>query len=236
MTASPRASEPVSDGPHQGQPVARAGVPLERAQAAAIFVHGRGASAESILSLADALAQPEVAYLAPQAAGYTWYPNSFLAPIEQNEPGLSSGLQVLADLLARLDEAGHPPERVLLLGFSQGACLTTEFAARHPRRYGGVVALSGGLIGTGERPGKAPPHDKVFDYAGDLDGTPVFLGCSDVDPHIPIERVETTARVFERLGADVRTRVYEGMGHTINDDEIRYVRKLLVRLQKAEAP
>lgn len=230
MASSLRASASTPDGPHQGQPVAQAGASLDQAQAAALFVHGRGASARSILTLADTLAQPGVAYLAPQAAGYTWYPNSFLAPIEQNEPGLSSGLQVLADLLARLDAAGHPPERVLLLGFSQGACLASEFAARHPRRYGGVVALSGGLIGTGDRPDEAPPYDKMFDYEGDLAETPVFLGCSDVDPHIPIERVETTADVFERLGADVTKRIYEGMGHTINDDEIKYVRDLMTRL------
>jgi predicted esterase len=165
-----------------------------------------------------------VAYLAPQAAGNTWYPYSFLAPLEHNEPGLSSGLAVLADRLAQLGDAGIPPERTLILGFSQGACLAVEFAARHARRYGGVIGLSGGLIG---------PDGTPRDYAGSLDGTPVFLGCSDIDPHIPLARVEHSADVLALLGADVTTRLYPGMGHTINQDEIAFVRDLVQKLGSA---
>lgn len=226
--SAPSAPVPSSgEGPHQGQPVAEAGVSLGEAEAAAILVHGRGASARSILGLAREIDRPGVAYLAPQAAGHTWYPQSFLAPLTQNEPGLSSGLQVVGGVLARITDAGISPERTILLGFSQGACLVSEFAARHPRRYGGVVALSGGLIGTGERPGHAPPDDKRFEYDGSLEGTPAFFGCSDVDPHIPLRRVEQSAAVFDALKADVTKRIYEGMGHTVNTDEIDFVRGLL---------
>lgn len=217
-------------GPHQGQPVAEAGAPLTRAQAAMILVHGRGATAGSILTLADELAQPEVAYRAPQAAGYAWYPYSFLAPLAHNEPGLTSGLQLLGETLEQLEAGGLGPERTVLLGFSQGACLALEYAARHPRRYGGVVALSGGLLGTAEIAGAAPPHDKRFDYDGSLDGTPVFLGCSDVDAHIPLARVQQSAEVLRTLGGAVTARIYPGMGHTVNEDEIRFVRGLLANL------
>ena len=208
-------------GPHQGQPVLTAGEPLDRAQAAMIMVHGRGATAESILTLADELAQPGFIYLAPQAAGNTWYPNSFLAPIPSNEPGISSGLAVIAGLLDHLAEAGIPAERTMLLGFSQGACLTLEFTARHARRYGGVAGLSGGLIG---------PDGTPRDYAGSLAGTPIFLGCSDVDFHIPKERVEHSAEVLQRLGGDVTTRLYPGMGHMVNQDEINFVQKMMAAL------
>jgi predicted esterase len=171
-----------------------------------------------MLALADEIDRPGVAYLAPQAARRSWYPNSFMAPIDQNEPELTSALQVVDDTLARIAEAGPPEEQVVLLGFSQGACLAAEYAARHPQRYGGVVALSGGLIG---------PDGTDFDHEGPLDGTPVFLGCSDQDPYIPLERVEETATVFRRLGATVTKRIYEGMAHTTNDDEIQFVRTLL---------
>ena len=208
-------------GLHQSQPVLTAGEPLDRAQAALIMVHGRGATAESILTLADELAQPGFIYLAPQAAGYTWYPNSFLAPIPSNEPGISSGLAVITGLLDRLAEAGIPAERTMLLGFSQGACLSLEFTARHARRYGGVAGLSGGLIG---------PDGTPRDYAGSLAGTPIFLGCSDVDFHIPKERVEYSAEVLQRLGGDVTTRLYPGMGHLVNQDEINFVRKMMAAL------
>ena len=208
-------------GPHQGQPVLTAGEPLDRAQAAMIMVHGRGATAESILTLADELAQPCFIYFAPQAAGDTWYPNSFLAPIPSNEPGISSGLAVIAGLLDHLAEAGIPAERTMLLGFSQGACLSLEFTARHARRYGGVAGLSGGLIG---------PDGTPRDYAGSLAGTPIFLGCSDVDFHIPKERVEHSAEVLQRLGGEVTTRLYPGMGHLVNQDEINFVRKMMAAL------
>ena len=208
-------------GPHQGQPVLTAGEPLDKAKAAMIMVHGRGATAEDILSLTPELNQPGFAYLAPQAAGYAWYPNSFLAPIASNEPGLSSGLAVIASLLEKLAEAGIPPERTILLGFSQGACLSLEFAARNARRYGGLAGLSGGLIG---------PDGTPRDYPGSLDGTPVFLGCSDVDPHVPKKRVELSAEVLQRLGGNVTTRLYPRMGHTVNRDEIRQVQDIMSAL------
>ena len=209
---------PPSDGPHQDQPLLDHGAPLADASAALILLHGRGASARGILALADALDVPDVAYLAPQAAGRSWYPESFMAPIEQNEPQLRSALQVIGDTIAHAVEAGLTEEQVLLLGFSQGACLATEYAVRHPQRYGGVVGLSGGLIG---------PEGTDFDVEGTLDGTPVFLGCSDQDPYIPLERVRETADVFRRLGASVTERIYEGMGHTTNEDEIQHIRTLL---------
>ncbi|HYJ79272.1 MAG TPA: dienelactone hydrolase family protein [Longimicrobiaceae bacterium] len=208
-------------GPHQGQPVKMAGAPLAAARAAMVMVHGRGASAESILTLVPALDHPEFAYLAPQAAGGTWYPNSFLAPIPSNEPGISSGMQAIRDVLAQVAAAGIPPERTVLLGFSQGACLALEFSARHARRYGGVAGLSGGLIG---------PDGTPREYPGSLDGTPVFLGCSDVDFHIPKQRVEHTAEAMERLGAEVSMRLYRGMGHEVNDDEIAHVQSIMDRV------
>ncbi len=208
-------------GPHQGQPVLAAGEPLERARAAMVLVHGRGATAQDILTLAGELDQPGFAYLAPQAAGSTWYPYSFLAPIERNEPYLSSALATLDQLLAHIAAAGIPAERTILLGFSQGACLATEFAARNARRYGGLVGLSGGLIG---------PDGTPRDYPGSLDGTPVFLGCSDVDPHIPAARVQHSAEVLRGLGGDVTARLYSGMGHTVNEDEIEAVQAIMAKL------
>ena len=165
--------------PHENQPILRAGRPLAEAQAALILVHGRGATAASILELADYLPHPAMAYLAPQAAGNTWYPYSFLMPMEQNEPHLSSALARLASLLGDVARAGIPAERVVLAGFSQGACLASEFVARHAQRYGGLLVFSGGLIG---------PPGTPRAYEGTLAGTPVFLGCSDVDPHIPLAR------------------------------------------------
>jgi predicted esterase len=223
-------------GPHQTQQVAECGAPLQRAKAAMILIHGRGASAASILQLADEFAQEDIAYLAPQAAGNTWYPYSFLAPIDQNEPGLSSGLQAIEDVRHQIESTGIPSDRTIVLGFSQGACLGLEYVARNPRRYGGVVAFSGGLIGTGKRVDAAPPDDKHFEYNGSLDGTPVFLGCSDIDSHIPIRRVQHSAEIMEGLEGTVTTRVYEGMGHTINEDELAFVRSLLAELVESSAP
>ena len=194
------------------------GAPIASARRAAIFIHGRGASAEDILGIASELGTDDVAYLAPRAAGNTWYPYSFLSPISQNEPALSSALGVIAELTARLATDGHPPERVVILGFSQGACLGLEFAARNAHRYAAVVALSGGLIG---------PPDTPRNYAGSMADTPVFLGCSDVDPHIPLERVHESAEVFRRMGARVDERIYKRMGHTINADELAAVRDLV---------
>jgi len=216
----------IRQGIHQGQPAVAAGRPLREADTAVVMVHGRGASAESILTLADELGRPELSYVAPQAAGSTWYPYSFMAPIERNEPYLSSALDVLEGLLAQLEAEGIPAERTVLLGFSQGACLTLEFAARHAKRYAGLVALSGGLIG---------PPGTPRDYPGSFDGTPVFLGCSDRDPHIPEERVHESAEVFRRMGAQVTERIYPGMGHTVNEDELSWVRDLLGSLVRSPA-
>jgi predicted esterase len=209
------------DDPHGGQPVRTAGEPPAEAEVAMIMVHGRGASAESILTLAPALAAPGVAFLAPQAGGSQgnqWYPYGFMAPIERNEPGISSGMRAIERVLAQIGAAGVPPSRTLLLGFSQGACLASEFVARHARRYGGLAVLSGGLIG---------PDGTPRDYPGSLEGTPVFLGCSDVDAHIPAARVRESAEVLERLGGDVTLRLYPGMGHMVNDDEIEAVRTMI---------
>ncbi len=214
------ASLTSSPGPqsHQGQPIMAAGAPLAEAQAAMILLHGRGATADSILSLTDEFDRPGWAYLAPQAAGNTWYPYSFLAPIWQNEPGITSGLTAVAHLLDHITAAGIPAERVVLLGFSQGACLGLEFAAQHARRYGGLIGLSGGLIG---------PEGTPRDYAGSLAGTPVFLGCSDVDPHIPRQRVEESAAILAALDGRVTLRLYPGLGHFIVQDEIDFVRQLM---------
>lgn len=209
-------------GPHQGQPLLMAGEPLESAKAAMVMVHGRGATAESILELTSELNQPGFVYLAPQAAQNTWYPNSFLAPIASNEPGLSSGLAVIESILARLAKAGISLERTILLGFSQGACLMLEFVARHAQRYGGVAGLSGGLIG---------PDGTPRDYPGSLAGTPIFLGCSDVDFHVPKERVQFSAAVLQRLGGIVTTRLYPRMGHTVNSDEIDFVQGMMAALK-----
>lgn len=194
-----------------------AGESLAKARAAMILVHGRGATAADIMTVGAELMHPGFAYLAPQAEGNAWYPHPFTAPLEANEPYLSAALGVIENLLARV-EGTIPAQRVILLGFSQGACLTLEFAARHARRYGGVVGLSGGLIG---------PTDTPRDYAGSFDGTPVFLGCSDIDPHIPKERVIETGEVFKRMGANVTVRLYPGMGHTVSQDEIDAVREIV---------
>ena len=209
--------QPTQD-PHAAQPVLRRGPVAARARIGVILVHGRGDSASGILGLADEFDVPDVAWLAPQAAGHTWYPYPFLAPMPQNEPGLSSGLRVIGGLLDTLAAEAISPDRVVLMGFSQGACLVQEFAARHARRYRGIVGLSGGLIG---------PPGTPRDYAGSFAATPVFLGCSDIDPHIPVERVHESAAVFTRMGAAVDERIYPRMGHTVNADEIQAVAALL---------
>ena len=195
--------------------VLHAGAALEDASAALIVIHGRGASAQSILSLVPEIDTPGFAYLAPQADGNTWYPYSFLEPLEANEPKLS---KALATVDAVVQQINLPSEKIALLGFSQGACLALEYAARNARRYGGVFALSGGLIG---------PDGTPRSYAGSLDGTPVFLGCSDVDFHIPLARVQESTAVMRDLGGTVEERIYPGMGHTINQDEIDFVKAAL---------
>ncbi|HLA44014.1 MAG TPA: hypothetical protein VJZ27_11295 [Aggregatilineales bacterium] len=198
-----------------------AGKPVHEAKAAMVMVHGRGATAPSILELAFEFSQPEFAYFAPQAAGNTWYPNSFLAPIESNEPGITNGLATIATTIQQINDAGIPAEKIMILGFSQGACLSTEFVARHAARYGGIAALSGGLIG---------PDGTPRNYQGVLDGTPVFLGCSDIDPHIPLKRVQESTQLLQKLGGSVTERIYPGMGHTVNIDEIAFVRAMMSEL------
>jgi predicted esterase len=207
-----------STQPHRGQPVASAGPPLGQGSTAVILVHGRGAGPENILELIPRIGRSDLSCLAPAAANRTWYPFSFMAEHEKNEPGLSSALSVLRELVDQVIESGVSPERLIFMGFSQGACLTAEFVARHARRYGGVLVFSGGLIG---------PPGTTWDYPAALAGTPVFLGCSDVDGHVPKDRVEESAREFERLGAAVTKRLYPGMGHLINEDEIEFARSLV---------
>jgi predicted esterase len=182
------------------------------------MVHGRHAAPRNILDLVPRLARPRFTYLAPAAANQTWYPYSFMSDISTNEPGISSGLFVLDHLVQDLAAKGFPPRRVVLLGFSQGACLTAEFAVRHADRFGGVVIFSGGLIG---------PTGTTWDESRSFDGTPVFLGCSDVDSHVPKTRVDESAGVFARMGAAVTERIYPGMGHLVNDDEIASAQAIL---------
>jgi len=206
---------------HDDGPVLIYGEPLSTARAAMIMLHGRGATAGSILALAGEVDVPALAYLAPQAASNTWYPHRFLMPIASNEPWLSSALAVVDDLVAQLGRAGLGPDRIALLGFSQGACLALEYAVRHPRRYGAIVGLSGGLIG---------PPDTMWPSPPELAGTPVFLGCGDPDAHIPAERVRESAEVFRRAGADVTAILYPGLGHTVGDDEIERTRGMMTRM------
>jgi len=198
-------------------PVLETGEPLAKARAAMVLVHGRGATAEDIMTLAADLMHPGFAYLAPQAAGSAWYPNPFTAPLAANEPYLSSALGVLENLLGRI-EATIPAQRIILLGFSQGACLALEFAVRHARRYGGLVGLSGGLIG---------PAGTPRDYPGSFEGTPAFLGCSDIDPYIEKDRVLEAATVLKQMNSRVTVRFYPGMGHIVSTEEIESAREIV---------
>lgn len=204
--------------PHAGMPVLTAGAPLSSARAAVIAIHGRGATPDDILQLQPAFGIADVAWLAPEAAGRSWYPYRFIAETAMNQPFLDSALGRIQALVDQIVVAGLPHESIVLLGFSQGACLSSEFAARHPRRWGGVVALSGGLIG--------PPGTK-WETPGSLDRTPILVGCSDVDEHIPLARVEETARVLEQMGGDVTLRIYPGLGHTVVPDEIEIGRRII---------
>jgi len=213
---------------HEGQSVLHAGVPLAAAEVAIILLHGRGGSGKDMLGLGRELAtnRPKVALLAPQAAGGTWYPQRFLEPLAHNEPYLTSALDVVAETFDEL-LAGHiARERILLVGFSQGACLALEFAARHPQRYGAVVGLSGAVIG--------PPGLKR-DLTGSLHGTPVFLGCGDTDPHIPVASVHESTAIFRAIGAEVQERIYPQMPHTVNDDEISIVAELVARIPQPDS-
>lgn len=203
---------------HANQPVLGVGPNLDESRAVMIMIHGRGASAQDILGLTTELNAEGMTFIAPQAANSTWYPYSFLEPMEKNEPYLADALNLLEATIQSVEEGGVPAERIVLLGFSQGACLSSEFAARNARRYGGLCALSGGLIG---------PPGTPRDYDGSLEGTPVFLGCSDVDFHIPVDRVHETDEVLKKLGGNVTTCIYPGMGHTINQDEIEHVQKIV---------
>ncbi len=205
-------------GPHQNQPVVTGGAKIDDAKMSIILIHGRGASAQSMMMFADEFVGDHIHYRAIQAKRHTWYPRSFMAPKEMNQPGINSGLQAIYDQISELNEGGIPTEKIILLGFSQGACLTTEFAARHPQRFGGIVGFSGGLIGE-----EVDPEN----YQGSLEQTPVFLGCSDRDPHIPQERVDLTEEVFEKLGANVTKKIYVGMAHTVNKDEIEYAQNII---------
>lgn len=208
------------DGPHQGARRATAGPEPEAAEAAVVLVHGRGATAESILEFAREFSAEGITYVAPQAAGNTWYPNSFLAPVESNQPGLDSGLALLETIVEELTDDGIPVERIAFVGFSQGACLASEFVARNPTRYGGLAALSGGLIGPSVTV-------EAYDQGGSLEGTPAFVGCSDSDPHIPLERVRETSAVLEALDANVTERIYPGMGHGVNQEELDHVSEMV---------
>ena len=204
--------------PHADARVFAAGAPITGARAAMILLHGRGATADDILSLAPSLAVGGLAFLAPQADDGAWYPNRFIAPIAANEPWLTGALAMLDQLVASVRAAGIPDDRIVLGGFSQGACLACEYAARRARRWGGVAAFSGGLIG---------PPGHAFVYDGRLNGVPAFFGCTDVDPHIPEPRVQESAGIYTALGADVTVRIYPGMPHTIVDDELAIVKAML---------
>jgi predicted esterase len=211
----------LTEHPHEHQPILSSGASLDAAQSAVIMLHGRGSSAASILSLSVELELTEVAYLAPQAAGHSWYPYRFLEATSRNEPWLSSALRLVDRVVEQAYQAGFRYDEIVLLGFSQGACLALEYAARNARRWGGVVALSGGLIGA--------DHEPRADQ-GNLLGTPVFFGCSDMDLHIPSTSVHSSAEIMRALGGEVTVRLYPGMGHTINRDELGWIRDLLLQL------
>lgn len=204
--------------PHQNGPVLTAGPNIQDARAVLILIHGRGASAQDILSLSSYLTQPGLASLAPQAEGFTWYPDRFIAPLEQNEPYLTGALAVVDKIVKQVQGTGISAEKIFIGGFSQGACLATEYVVRNPRRYGGLLAFSGGYIG---------PLDEQRQPDGDLQGTPVFIGCSDPDPHIPLRRVQETTSLLRMMGAQVTEKIYADMGHTIIQDEIDQASQLI---------
>ena len=206
--------------PHRDQPVRSQGAKLDKASAAMILLHGRGASAKDILGLATEMYDKRVAYLAPQAADHQWYPRSFMAPIAENEPWLSSALAKVSSLVQLAVEAGLSLEKIFLCGFSQGACLSSEFVARNPARYGGLIAFTGGLIG---------PADADLYHAGSLAGMPALFSSGDPDPHVPWSRVLASAEQFTAMGAEVKTQRYQGRPHTVFPQEIKAGRELLFR-------
>ena len=200
--------------------IVAAGKNIKEAEKVLIMIHGRGGSAEDILSLAGHLQVKDFALLAPQATGNTWYPYSFMVPPVQNEPWLSSALAVLKEVVNDVIAQGVPAEKIYFLGFSQGACLTLEFVTRNAIKYGGVAAFTGGLIG-----------DKIYreNYKGDFNGTPVFIGSSNPDPHVPVERVYATTNILKSMNAAVTEKIYSNMGHTISQDEIELANKLVFK-------
>ncbi len=208
----------MTTDPHHAEPIHRLGPPLEKAAGAVIMLHGRGASADDILNLAQAMYHPQLAYLAPAAANHSWYPSSFLSPREQNEPWLTSALKKVGATVQSAIDAGIPTERIVISGFSQGACLTTEFVATHPARYAGLIAFTGGLIG---------PLGMAMNYSGDLQQTPAFFGSGDPDPHVPWSRVQESADLIAAMNGRVTTRRYPGRAHTVSADEVRYATAIL---------
>jgi predicted esterase len=204
--------------PHLVQPVVRHGCALSGARLAAILVHGRGRDPQEMIRIADRLRLEDVAYLAPAAFENSWYPNRFMEPLAGNQPMLDHALECLKRLVTGLAADGFDPGRIVLLGFSQGACLTTEYAVRNARRYGGIVAFTGGLIG---------PPGTSWDFGGGFEDTPVFLGTSDVDEWVPAPRVVETAKLMSKLGARVTMEIYPGLDHSVCDDEIRRARDLI---------
>jgi phospholipase/carboxylesterase len=204
--------------PHLNQPVLKGGASLKEAAGAVILLHGRGATAEDILGLEREFRRPDLAYLAPQAAEHTWYPNSFLAPIDKNEPWLTSALDKVRTIVDEIALAGISHDKIVLAGFSQGACLASEFVARSGVQYGGLIAFTGGLIG---------PLGTELRYSGKLKGMPVFLGSGDPDAHVPWQRVQESGAIFSEMGGEVTIRRYPGMGHTINQEEILEARRVL---------
>ncbi|SFW66416.1 alpha/beta hydrolase [Chitinophaga sancti] len=200
--------------------IVTAGVPLAQAKKALIMIHGRGATAQDIISLATYLNVGDYALIAPQASGHTWYPYSFMAPVAQNEPGLSSAITVINSIVDDILKAGIPASNIYFMGFSQGACLTLEYVTRHAQPYGGVVAFTGGLIG-------AEPD--LANYHGDFNGTPVFIGSSDPDMHVPVTRVRESEKILKNMGADITVKLYPGMGHTVSQDEVETANKLVFK-------
>jgi len=219
IPSTSNSSNPMNEPLHQFSNVVFKGVDPSEAEKAVIFVHGRGDASDGMQQLAaEVVQEPNVAFAFPRATHHTWYPTSFLQPWQLNQPWLDSALENLHKIVMHFVDAGLKHEQIYLLGFSQGACLSLEYAARNARKYGGIMALSGGLIG---------PYIEKSHYSGDFSGTSILMGCSDVDFHIPVERVHESAAMLTELGAVVDKRIYPGMGHLINEDELTAVAALI---------